>query len=92
MQRSIHISKHLVMRRMACHWVLFACSQSKTERAEQAGRGRANRSARACMPWWTIGANGTQELVKAGGASRTSGDGEQRVGEEVRTDGGDYKM
>nr|DAV06915.1 MAG TPA: hypothetical protein [Caudoviricetes sp.] len=38
------------------------------------------------------GASGTQELVKAGGASRASGDGEQRAGEEVRTDGGDYKM
>ena len=24
----------------------------------------ASRSARACMPWWTNGANGAQELVK----------------------------
>lgn len=45
MQRSIHISKHLVMRRMACHWVLFACSQSQAERAD---RGRASKDARAC--------------------------------------------
>lgn len=57
MQRSIHISKHLVMRRMACHWVLFACNQSPG--GEQAERAEA------------------QELVKAGGASRASGDREQ---------------
>lgn len=41
------------------------------------------------MTWWTIGANGAQELVKL---IELPEDGEQKAGEEVRTDGGDYKM
>ena len=64
------------------------CVQSVQDGASRAGRGRANRSARACMPWWTIGVNEVQGLVKADGASRASEDGEQKAEEEVRRDGG----